>query len=249
MLETTKPRLRGLAAFEGVGEERLARLEACLRERICRPNEVVYRNGDPCDGLYLIASGAILLRTEVRGEPIDRVFDLGAGEIFGEEESVQGAPRGLAARALGETHLWHLPLEPLRELLREHPFVETVLRALAVRRRSSRLRARLAPASRREPRIWVDLPVTVTVDGGERVGARLEDLSPGGACFSSVPGWTTGRQLVLSLGTTGRPNLLHARATVCWHEEGSAGIQFEEQGPEHRRRIEKALRELVRSVE
>ena len=249
MPKATEPNLRGLPAFEGVGEERLARLAARLRAKSCRANEVVYRNGDPCDGLYLIASGAILLRTEVRGEPIDRVLDLGAGEIFGDEEAVSGAPRGLAARALGETRLWHLPLEPFQELLRDHPFVETMLRALAVRRRSSRLRARLAPASRRELRIWVDTPVTVTVDGGERVGARLEDLSPGGACFSSVPGWTTGRQFVLSLGTAGRPNLLQARATVCWHEEGSAGIQFDAQGPDWKRRIEQALRELVRSVE
>lgn len=240
-----KPSLRGLTAFEGVDEPRLDRLAAHLRERICHPNEVVYRNGDLCDGLYVVAHGAILLRTEVPGQPIDRVFDLGAGEIFGEEE-LGGKPRALAARALGATTLWHLPLEPLRELLREHPFVETLLRALGVRRRTSRLRARLAPSSRREPRIWVDRPVMVTVDGGERVGVRLEDLSPGGACFSAVPeSWTPGRQLVLALGIAGRPDLLQARGTVRWHENGSAGLEFDAGGPAWKRRVEQALRELV----
>jgi CRP-like cAMP-binding protein len=240
-----EPSLRGLTVFEGVGDERLARLAAHLRERSYRPNEVVYRNGDPCDGLYIIAQGAILLRTEVPGQPIDRVFDLGAGEIFGEEE-LGGKPRALAARALGATTLWHLPLEPLRDLLREHPFVETLLRALGVRRRTSRLRARLAPASRREPRIWVDRPVLVTVDGGERVGVRLEDLSPGGACFSAVPAsWTVGRQLSLTLGIAGRPDLLQARGTVRWHDNGSAGLQFDPGGPGWKRLVELALRELV----
>jgi CRP-like cAMP-binding protein len=239
-----EPSLRGLPVFAGVEEERLDRLAAHLRERTCRANEVVYRNGDPCDGLYIVVHGAILLRTEVPGQPIDRVFDLGAGEIFGEEE-LDGKPRALAARALGATALWHLPLEPLRELFREHPFVETLLRALGVRRRSSRLRARLAPSSRREPRIWVDRPVMVAV-GGERVGVRLEDLSPGGACFSAVPeSWTPGRRLDLSLGIAGRPDLLQAQGTVRWHENGSAGLEFEPGGPAWKRRVEQALRELV----
>jgi len=236
--------LRGLPAFAGVDENRLDRLATHLRERTCRPNEVVYRNGDPCDGLYIVAGGAILLRTEVPGQPIDRVFDLGAGEIFGEEE-LGGAPRSLAARALGATTLWHLPLAPLRELLREHPFVETLLRALGVRRRSSRLRARLAPSSRREPRIWVDRPVMVTVDG-ERVGVRLEDLSPGGACFASVPeSWTPGRQVDFTLSIAGRADLLRTRGTIRWHDHTSAGIEFEPGDAAWKRRVDQALRALV----
>jgi CRP-like cAMP-binding protein len=240
----SEPSLRGLPAFAGVDEDRLARLAAHLRERTCRPNEVVYRNGDPCDGLYIVVTGAILLRTEVPGQPIDRVFDLGAGEIFGEEE-LGGAPRALAARALGATTLWHLPIAPLRELMREHPFVETLLRALGVRRRSSRLRARLAPSSRREPRIWVDRQVMVTIDG-ERVGVRLEDLSPGGACFAMVPeSWTAGREIDLALSIPGRPDLLRARGTIRWHDNASAGIEFAPGDAGWKRRVEKALRELV----
>jgi len=239
-----EPSLRGLPAFAGVDEPRLDRLAAHLRERICRPNEVVYRNGDPCNGLYVVAAGAILLRTEVPGQPIDRVFDLGAGEIFGEEE-LGGAPRALAARALGATTLWHLPLPPLRELLHEHPFVETLLRALGVRRRSSRLRARLAPSSRREPRIWVDRQVMVTIDG-ERVGVRLEDLSPGGACFTTVPEtWTAGREVDLSLSIPSKPDLLRTHGTIRWHDNASAGIEFEAGDAGWKRRVEKALRELV----
>ena len=239
-------RLRGLPVFEGVGDERLARLEAHLAERSLRPNEVVYRNGDPCDGLYGIVGGAILLRTEVPGQPIDRVFDLGPGEIFGEEEAANGTPRALAARSLGATVLWHLPLAPLRELLREHTFVETLLRTLGVRRRSSRLRARLAPSSRREPRIWIDRPVMVTVDDRERVSVRLEDISPGGLCFATAPeSWTAGRELTLALGIAGRPELLRARGIVRWRQDGSVGIATEPGGPAWKRKIEQALRELV----
>jgi CRP-like cAMP-binding protein len=239
-------RLRGLPVFEGVADERLARLEAQLAERSLRPNEVLYRNGDPCDGLYGVVRGAILLRTEVPGKPIDRVFDLGPGEIFGEEEAANGTPRALAARALGATVLWHLPLAPLRELLREHTFVETLLRTLGVRRRSSRLRARLAPSSRREPRIWIDRSVMVTVDDRERASVRLEDLSPGGLCFTSAPeSWTVGRQLVIALGLAGRPELLRVRGTVRWRQDSAVGIEVEPGGAAWKCRIEQALRELV----
>lgn len=241
-----EPRLGGLPVFAGVAPARLARLEAHLSERTLRPNEVVYRNGDPCNGIYIIDRGAILLRTEIPGQPVDRVLDLGPDEIFGEEEAAEGARRQLAARALGATTLHHLPLEPLRELLREHPFVETLLRALAVRRRSSRLRARLAPASRREPRIWVDRPVTATVDDGERAGVRLEDLSSGGACFSSAPeSWTVGRTLALALSIAGRPDLLRLHGVVRWRQDTAVGIEVEAGGPVWKRRVEQALRELV----
>lgn len=238
--------LRGLPVFEGVADERLARLETHLAERSLRPNEVLYRNGDSCDGLYGIVRGAILLRTEVPGQPIDRVFDLGPGEIFGEEEAANGTPRALAARALGATVLWHLPLAPLRDLLQEHTFVETLLRAQGIRRRTSRLRARLAPSSRREPRIWIDRTVQVVVDDRERSTVRLEDLSPGGFCFAGAPeSWTVGRELVLVLGLAGRPELLRARGTVRWRQDGSVGIEVEPGGPGWKRRVEQALRELV----
>jgi len=238
--------LRGLPVFEGVDDARLLRLEIHLSERTWRANEIVYRIGDPCDGLYIVVQGGILLRTEIPGKPIDRVFDLGPGEIFGEEETVSGTPRTLAARALGLTRLWHLPLPPVRELLKGQPFVETLLRALGVRRRSSRLRARLAPSSRREPRIWIDRQVVVTVDGVERAAVRLEDLSPGGACFTATPEtWIAGRRLTFALGLAGGPELLRAHGTVRWRHEGAVGIEIEPGGPAWKRRVEQALRELV----
>ena len=238
--------LRGVPVFEGVEDARLLRLEAHLSERTCRANEVVYRIGDPCDGLYIVVQGGILLRTEIPGKPIDRVFDLGPGEVFGEEETVNGTPRALAARALGPTRLWHVPLIPVRDLLRDHPFVETLLRALGVRRRTSRLRARLAPSSRREPRIWIDRQVTVTVDGVERAAVRLEDLSPGGVCFTSTPEtWIAGRQLTFALGLAGGPEFLRARGTIRWRHEGAVGIEIEPGGPAWKRKVEQALRELV----
>jgi CRP-like cAMP-binding protein len=239
-------RLASLPVFAGVETEKLRRLEAAAEERGCHPNEIVYRTGDPCDGLYVIVRGAVLFRAERVGQPVERVKELDAGEVFGEKEIFAGAPRELSIRAVGETALLRIPLEPLRRLLAEAPVLETVLRTLSIRRRSAQLRASLSPSSRREARIWVDRTVLVTTNGGERFHAHLEDLSPGGACLAGVPAaWRGGGRLSLSLGLDAHPGLLHLSAEVRWRQRDSVGLAFEGPGAFLRKAVEQALRVLV----
>lgn len=237
--------LERLSVFAGVEPEKLRRLEATAEERDYRPNETVYRTGDPCDGLYAIARGAVLFRAERAGQPVERVRELDAGEVFGEKEVLAGTPRELSIRALGETRLLRIPLEPLRALLAEVPLLETVLRTLTVRRRSAQLRAALGPSSRKEPRIWVDRDVWIAPDGGGRFQARLEDLSPGGALLAGVPAsWKAGSRVAFTLGLEGR-DLLHVSAEVRWRQQDSVGLAFEGTSASNRKVVEGALRALV----
>ena len=129
-MSSPEGRLARLPIFEGVPKEKLRPAEAATEERSCHPNEVIYRTGDPCDGLYLILRGAVLFRAERVGQPVERVKELGAGEVFGEKEVCEGTPRELTLRSLGETSLLRIPLEPLRRLMAEHPLLETALRTL-----------------------------------------------------------------------------------------------------------------------
>lgn len=236
-----------LPVFAGVSPERLALLTSRCEEKSFSANQLVFRRGDRCDGLWAVCAGGVLLRTEIPGQAIDRLLDLGPGEVFGEAEILDDSPRQLTARALGATALLRIPLEPLRELVLNHPAVETHLRMLGVRRRSARVRAMLAPNSRREPRIWVDRDVWITTgprSEGHRV--RLVDLSNSGICISrSPPDWIAGRELSFALGTLEKPSLLQVRGLVRWRSENAVGIAFEDGGPPLRRRIEQALRELV----
>ena len=238
--------LDSFAVFAGVSPERLALLAARCEEKSYSSNQLVFRRGDRSDSLWAVSAGGVLLRTEVPGQAIDRLFDIGPEEIFGETEILEGSPCQATARALGATTLIHIPQDPLRELLRDHPAVETHLRMLAVRRRSARVRAMLAPHSRREPRIWVDRDVWITFPRGESHRVRLVDLSNGGACISRAPvDWTAGEKLGFSLGTLEKPNLLQLRATVRWRNESTVGLAFEDTGSPLRRRIEQALQDLV----
>lgn len=239
--------LGGLPLFEGADPMRLRELEAALARRSCAADELVFRKDDPCDGVYVVARGAVAIRHEVAGEPLERVRELRDGEVFGEIELLDGARRHFSARALEPTTLYRIPPDPFWDFLRQHPPLEAKLRALAIHRRTSRLRLMLSPQARRkEPRIWIDRQVLLILDEGTRCEARLENLSSSGACISGAPAvWQPERAVSFVFGTAKVPELLRVRGIVRWRDRDVVGIAFDGVGPAHRRRVEQAVRDLV----
>lgn len=241
----SETRLAGVPMFRGLGQERLARLEHHLEEKRLGTNEVVFRQGDPCDGLYVVARGGVVIRSETPGCPVERVRDLQPGEVFGETAALLATPRRFAARTVGETVLWKIPQDLVLELVGD-PTFDAFLPSLMVRRRPARRQSFAAPWSRKEPRIWVDREVQLTLDHGEKVQARLENLSAGGACLVEAPdSWQVAQNLGLAVGIDGRPNLLRVRGIVRWRQGSSVGLAFDGDGPAHRRRVNAALRVLA----
>lgn len=231
--------------FQGLGQERLADLERHLEEKRLGSNEVVFRQGDPCDGLYVVARGGVVLRTETPGRPVERIRDLRPGEVFGETAALLDTPRRFAARTTGETVLWKIPQDLVLGLVAD-PALEEFLPSLMPRRRPARQQSFASPWTRKEPRIWVDREVQLTLDHGEKVRAHLENLSAGGACLLAAPdGWQVAQHLSLALGIDGRFDLLKVRGIVRWRQGSSVGLAFNGDGPAHRRRITAALRVLA----
>jgi CRP-like cAMP-binding protein len=238
-----------VTVFEGLPDEWVAELSAASEERSFDGNSIVFRKDDPCDGLYVVSRGGVVVRNEVVGQPIERVRELGPGDVFGETEALDALPRQFSARTLGPTVVYRIPEEPLQELLRRHPGIEISLRAPVARRRTARMHALMAPANRMEPRIWVDRNVLLTLECGRRVGLRLENLSSGGACLSPAPdGWRMRKPLRFALGTDENPELLQVSGVVRWRLGGAVGVAFDGAGPALRRRIEEALREILPPV-
>jgi CRP-like cAMP-binding protein len=234
--------LRNLPLFQDLDEDSLARLEACLEEESFGSNEVVFRRGDPGDGLYLVAQGGVVLRSEIPGQPVERVRDVLAGGLFGDMEEVDSGCRLFSARTLGDTVLYRIPLERMEELLNDGP-LEAVLGSLLARRRDS---LRRVASTRLEPRFWVDRDVHVTLEHGRELYLRIENLSWSGACFGVAPeDWQVTCPLRFALGAGEGPPLLRASAVVRWRHGDSAGIAFDAAGPAHRRRVAKALRALT----
>lgn len=231
--------------FQTLGEERLASLERGLEEKHLGPNEIVFRQGDPCDGLYVVAEGGVVIRSEIIGAPVERVRDLRAGEVFGESGALLETPRSFAARTVGPTVLWKISQEHVRDLAAD-PTLESFFGALVARRRPTRQRAFAAPWTRREPRIWMDRDVVLTSEQTGPVRARLENLSAGGACLAAAPdGWQVKQRVSFLLGTDASPDLLRVRGAVRWREGACVGVAFTGDGPAHRRRVAAAMRELA----
>jgi CRP-like cAMP-binding protein len=227
--------------FRSLGQERLARLERHLEERCLGSNEVVFRQGDPSDGLYVIARGGVVIRSETPGNAVERIRDLRPGEVFGETAALLDSPRRFAARTVGETVLWKIPQELVQELVAD-PALDAILPSLVARRRPARRQSFAARWSRKEPRIWVDREIQLSLDHGEKVRAHLENLSAGGACLLAAPeGWQVAQRLGLGLGIDGQSDLLRIRGIVRWRQGRSVGLAFDGDGPAHRRRVAAAL--------
>jgi CRP-like cAMP-binding protein len=236
-----------VAIFEGIDERRLAELECVAEVRRLAGGELVFARGADCDGLYLVRDGGVVVQSKVVGEPIERVRDVGPGEVFGEIEVVDGSRRELQAVALGPSTVVRLPQHAVWTFLERHPQVETRLRTLAIYHRTQRLHALLAPATRLDPRIRIDREVQLRRPGSPAVSVRLEDLSHGGACLSAAPaGWQPGDKVRFALELPGKPDLLQLEALVRWRMRDLVGLIFEPAAaPERARQIDRALRVLL----
>ncbi len=98
--------------------------------------EVVFLEGDPPLGLYIIKEGRVrLYRSSFRGrDVILRIVR--TGESFNEVPVFDGGKNPVNAAAMDDTALWIVPAKVIREQLRDCPeLAMTVIRALCQRTR------------------------------------------------------------------------------------------------------------------
>jgi CRP-like cAMP-binding protein len=72
--------------------------------RVCRPEEVIFRQGDAGRHLYLVLSGLVEIYKTIDGNR-QSISRLGSGEIFGEMGLLTNEPRCATATAVKETRL------------------------------------------------------------------------------------------------------------------------------------------------
>lgn len=120
--------LQSIPYFEDLNELELRQLLEIGQLQTLSPQEVLFRECDPGDALYIILSG----RVEVYTEKLNRVLrELAPGEVFGELALLLGTPRSASVRALEKTLLFSIRQEQLERLLRRHPdFQAALLQAL-----------------------------------------------------------------------------------------------------------------------
>jgi signal transduction histidine kinase len=138
-------RLRDTPLFGGLDDAQLHRLVDLGQIVDLEPDELLIREGDVADALYVVLEGEleILKRAGTSQIPLAQV---GPGALQGEIAALEGGRRLASVRALGEAEVLRIPIDTIRELLAAGPDV-----ALAVIRTAvGRLRAMESTLRERE---------------------------------------------------------------------------------------------------
>ena len=109
--------------FSQLREAELRTLSRYSGYRTFAEGELIFPEGSHREELYLIKNGRVVIRRGGNGEGQD-IARFVAGEVFGEMDLLDSAPRSASAFAEESTTLLVFPNEvPFQELLEKHPYV------------------------------------------------------------------------------------------------------------------------------
>lgn len=110
--------LSRIPLFAAVGEEALRLVAFSAETRVVRSGDVLFREGQPADGGYVILEGAFGLADQGGLTPGQRI---GAGALIGEIALIVDATRPATATALEPSSVMRIPRALFRRVLAEYP--------------------------------------------------------------------------------------------------------------------------------
>ncbi len=104
--------LRAAPLFAQLPDEDLSRLAAMAQSMTLAPGDLLIREGDPGDALYVVVAGELDVTKRSGGVeiPLNRV---GPGTIQGEMSAIEGRPRSASVRAVTGVEVLRIPREAL----------------------------------------------------------------------------------------------------------------------------------------
>ncbi len=171
--------LKHIRLFDGISSSDMQEMEKITRMEEVKKRQPLYLPGDPSSSVYLLKKGRVkIANTAPSGKEV--TFEiLEPGEVFGELEVLEDAPRSTSAEALDDTLICVIPRKDFDQYLAMHPNVTvklTKLIGLRLRKIQSRVEDlvfRDVPA--RLAHLLVELGKTdgVTDKQGIRLKAKL----------------------------------------------------------------------------
>jgi CRP/FNR family cyclic AMP-dependent transcriptional regulator len=99
------PLLSGVAPFDGIAEDDLARLVPALRSIELGRGDLLWRQGDPCKGLAVLIAGEAQVCRQLPGEREIELARLGPGDVLGEIALLGKGEHSATVRCLGPCSL------------------------------------------------------------------------------------------------------------------------------------------------
>jgi CRP-like cAMP-binding protein len=119
--------------FRALDAEKIDRLARRMRMIIYGPGEVVLRQGDPGDSLYVMRAGSVAVRLGLRGAERE-VATLSAGQFFGEMSLMTGESRSATVVAKSDCECYIVDKEAFQEILEERPELAGIISEILARR-------------------------------------------------------------------------------------------------------------------
>lgn len=107
--------------FEGVEPELLKQIAPDVNVVHIEPGEIIFREGDPGDLLYLVGEGSVKISKAGRGGEQKTLGYIQPGNFFGEMALLEGQPRSAMASAVDETLLGTVDEPTFRHILELAP--------------------------------------------------------------------------------------------------------------------------------
>lgn len=132
--------LRKITLLSGLSRPQLEAVRRRLVASRFRAGELIYRQGDSPDGLFLVERGQVQLEAAA-GKGVTPLALLGDGEVFGEGALLLEGLRSSSARAISDVDAWMLRQEDFEDLMLQYPTLALNLsRMLQERLRASNQR-------------------------------------------------------------------------------------------------------------
>jgi len=134
--EATKPitLLREVDIFRPFSDDAKHYLSERMRRHHLPPNEIVVRQGDPGDSLFIIVEGVVGVCVESEEGMTTEVARLGAGNFFGEMALLTGEDRTATVRAIAETLLYEITKADIEPLIAKQPEVSELVSKVLTQR-------------------------------------------------------------------------------------------------------------------
>ncbi|MFD1193955.1 DUF294 nucleotidyltransferase-like domain-containing protein [Seohaeicola saemankumensis] len=146
----------------------LTRIAAQFKTLPLKAEDVIYRHGEPCEGLYVILDGEV----EITSDTGEVVSHLQARNSFGERGLMRGGLTGTNARALSDGELLLLPTDDFRALIAANDSARRFFARSRAREAADAARP-VALTETRVDRLMAVDPITCTVDTSILDAARL----------------------------------------------------------------------------
>ncbi|MGE0600808.1 MAG: cyclic nucleotide-binding domain-containing protein [Dehalococcoidia bacterium] len=122
-----------IEAFRQVPPEMLDDIAAEFRGASAQAGEVLVKQGDMGDQLFVVDEGELEVTAE-RGNRTIRLGKLSRGDVFGEFALVKRSPRTATVTALTPVRLWTLSAEAFNEWMNKSPRLAASVRDVMRRR-------------------------------------------------------------------------------------------------------------------